>query len=42
MKNSYGIYNSEAERIDAKIHTIKDIIESQKWSCIYKQLRKSS
>ena len=27
MKNSYGIYNSEAERINAKIHTIKDIIE---------------
>ena len=27
MKNSYGIYNSEAERIDAKIHTIRDIIE---------------
>lgn len=27
MKNSYGIYNSEAECIEAKIHTIRDIIE---------------
>lgn len=27
MKNSYGIYRSEAERVESKIHSISDIIE---------------
>ena len=27
MKNSYGIYTSEAEYVKAKIHSVSDIIE---------------